>query len=147
MSSPDPQPSPRAAGGGRAVVEQLVGVYHADGGPIGEVRYVIGKLLGTAHCALCDITHSAVRRKPEWDAMVGSLGVGFELLHLNEMPHDVAQAVAGHGSPAVLARAVDGGLHHVLGPDELDGLGASVDRFRAALVAAVDHLGLALPHR
>ena len=43
--------------------EDGVKAYHADGGPIGEVRYIIGKLLGTAHCALCDITHSPFRRK------------------------------------------------------------------------------------
>ena len=56
-------------------LHEIVGVYHADGGPIGEARYVIGKLLGTAHCALCDITHSPVRRKREWDRMVAELGL------------------------------------------------------------------------
>jgi len=33
-------------------VIELIGVYHADGGPIGEAKYVIGKFLGRAHCSL-----------------------------------------------------------------------------------------------
>lgn len=42
---------------------ELVGVYDADGGLLGEAAYVVGRLCGTRHCALCDITHSAVRRR------------------------------------------------------------------------------------
>lgn len=114
-----------------AEVAALIGVYHADGGPVGEVKYVIGKLLGTAHCALCDITHSPVRRKPAWDAMVGRLGVPVTLLHLNEMPSDVASLVAVHGSPLLLGRTRDGGLVVVLSPDRLEALGGSVDAFEA----------------
>ena len=44
-------------------VTALTGVYQADGSLSGELRYVVGKLLGSAHCALCDITHGAVREK------------------------------------------------------------------------------------
>jgi hypothetical protein len=118
-------------------VTGLVGVYHADGGPVGEAKYVIGRLLGTAHCALCDITHSPVRRKPDWDRMVARLGVPVALLHLNEMPADVAAEVASHGSPLVLARVADGGLAVLLRAGELDGLGGSVAAFDAALRRAL----------
>jgi hypothetical protein len=34
--------------GATAALEGLVGVHHADGGPIVEARFVIGKLMGTA---------------------------------------------------------------------------------------------------
>jgi hypothetical protein len=115
----------------------LVGVYHADGGPIGEARYVIGRLLGTAHCALCDVTHSPLRRKPEWDRMVSTLGVPFELLHLNEMPPEIAAATARHGSPVVLARLPRGRVAPVLLPAELELLGGSVQAFSRALRAAL----------
>jgi hypothetical protein len=128
----------------QASISEFIGVYHADGGAIGEAKYVIGKLLGTAHCALCDITHSPVRRKPAWDAMVAGLGVPFRLQHLNEMPSDVSAAVATCGSPAVLARLTDGTLVPVLGPVELDGLGGSIDAFRSALMSATQRNGLAL---
>jgi len=114
-------------------LRELIGVYHADGGPSGEVRYVLGKMLGTAHCGLCDITHSTIRRKPEWDRMVARLGVPFDLLHLNEMPTDVAAATAAHGSPVVLARVRDGSLHLALDAAALDANGGSVQAFAAAL--------------
>lgn len=115
----------------------LVGVYHADGGPIGEAKYVIGRLLGSAHCALCDITHSPLRRKPEWDRMVATLGVPFQLLHLNEMPADIAAATARHGSPVVLARLPRGRVEPVLLPAELEVLGGSVQSFSRALRGAL----------
>jgi hypothetical protein len=121
-------------------VTGLVGVYHADGGPIGEAKYVIGKLIGTAHCALCDITHSPLRRKPAWDRMVAGLGVSFELLHLNEMPPDVAAATARHGSPLVLGRLPDGTVAPVLLPEDLDALDGSVDSFAVALRSALSRL-------
>ena len=38
-------------------VESIWGVYHADGGLIGELKYVAGALFKGQHCSLCDITH------------------------------------------------------------------------------------------
>ncbi len=115
-------------------VTELIGVYHADGGPVGEAKYVLGKLLGTAHCALCDITHSPVRRKPQWDDLVTRLGVPVTLVHLNEMSGDVAAATAVTGTPVVLARLSDGSLQPAISAQELDRLGGSVDDFEAALL-------------
>lgn len=120
-----------------AVLTGLVGVYHADGGAIGEAKYVIGKLMGTAHCALCDITHSPVRRKPAWDRMVADLGVAFELLHLNEMPPAIAAATARHGSPVVLGRFGEGTVEPLLLPADLEMLGGSIDAFSVALRGAL----------
>lgn len=121
-----------------AALDGLVGVYHADGGPIGEAKYVIGKLMGTAHCALCDITHSPVRRKPAWDRMLAELGVPFQLIHLNEMPPAIAAATTRYGSPAVFARLSDGTAEPVLLPADLEILGGSVEGFSVALRAALD---------
>ena len=129
-------------------ITELIGVYRAEGGPVGEAKYVIGKLLGRAHCALCDVTHSPVRRKPEWDRMVDRLGVPFTLLHLNEMPPDVSAVVARTDTPVVLARTADGGLSQVVGPAGLDTFGGSVSLFHAALVGLVglgDASGKSLP--
>jgi hypothetical protein len=93
---------------------------------------------------LCDITHSPVRRKPDWDRMVAGLGVPFQLLHLNEMAPDVAAATARVGSPVVLARLSDGTIEPVLRADELEELGGSVEAFAAALHAAL--AARATPH-
>ena len=83
---------------------EYVGVYDADGGVRGELTYMVGHLIGAVHCGLCDITHSPVRRKPAWDAMVARLGVPFRLLHRGEMPPDVAAAVADRDLAIVLAK-------------------------------------------
>jgi len=116
-------------------IHEFIGVYHADGGLRGEVRYVVGHLLGRTECALCDITHSPIRRKKQWDGFVADLGVPFRLLHLNEMPPDVASAVSRVGSPLVLART-ESGLQVLLSPRELARLDGSVDAFAAALATA-----------
>jgi hypothetical protein len=48
-----------------APVEELLGVYDADGGVRGELAYVWGRWRGGVHCSLCDITHTTWRRKQE----------------------------------------------------------------------------------
>ncbi|HYN30003.1 MAG TPA: hypothetical protein VES95_09050 [Dermatophilaceae bacterium] len=113
-----------------------VGVYDAKGTLLGEVSYVVGKALHLRHCSLCDITHSPLRRKAAWDAMVTRLGVPFELLHRDEMPADVAAAVAATGLPVVLARLGDGGLSPVIGPADLGPMQGSVEALEAALWSA-----------
>ena len=122
-------------------VDRLVGVYDADGGVRGELAYVFGKVRGTAHCALCDVTHSPVRRKRAWDAMVAELGVPFELVHRNERTADL-RAVTPE-VPVVVAE-VDGAFLAVLGLDELGQLGGDVDAFRTALVDALTARDLAV---
>jgi hypothetical protein len=124
---------------------RLVGVYRAEGSLRGELAYVVGRLLGTAHCALCDITHSPVRRKHAWDLMVAGLGVPFDLVHLDERDAATAALVTGwDDSPAVLAE-IDGELQEVLGPEALEEIGGHVDRFEQALRAALQRVGAPLP--
>jgi hypothetical protein len=124
----------------------LVGVYDADGGLVGEARYVVGHLLGLVECALCDVTHSPVRRKPAWDRMVARLGVPFVLLHRNEVTDPaVAAAAAPAGLPVVLARVDDGTVLPVLDRAALAGLGGSVEAFETHLRAAVAAGGWRLP--
>lgn len=115
---------------------ELIGVYHADGGVMGELRYVLGKVRGTAHCALCDITHSGVRRKAEWDAACTSLSIPVRLVHLNERSVDEIAACT-LGTPTVLVRYDDETLLPLLGPDDLE-LDGSVRRFFAVLQQALD---------
>lgn len=125
-----PTPAPKTA------VTGLIGVYHADGGLLGEATYVIGHLLGRTHCALCDITHSPFRRKPAWDAMVQRLGVEFRLLHRNEVDKDVQQLLDAHETPLVLARTDSGSLEVLLEPQDLELSGSVTDfeqRLREAL--------------
>ena len=38
-------------------IKRILGIYNADGGLWGEMRYITGRIFGKSHCALCDITH------------------------------------------------------------------------------------------
>lgn len=117
----------------RAAVTKYTGVYNADGGLVGEARYVIGHLFGTAECALCDITHSPVRRKPEWNRMVARLGVPIVVLHRNELDERLAAAASEVDLPVVFAHRVDGSIGVALTAADLADFGGSVDRFERAL--------------
>ena len=86
----------------------LWGVYHANGGLVGELAYVIGKLRGTAHCGLCDITHGSVRVKPKWKTLEASLGIPFRLVHLNEQPLRLAALTQG-STPCVVGESEEEG--------------------------------------
>ena len=85
-------------------VTRPVGVYDVDGGLLGEAAYVWGKVRGTRHCALCDITHGRVRRRPEWDRMVVDLGTPPGPVAPERDAAGLAQVVAGCGAPVVVAR-------------------------------------------
>ncbi|MFZ4517891.1 MAG: hypothetical protein ACOYOP_05860 [Microthrixaceae bacterium] len=117
-------------------------VYDADAGVRGELAYVVGKLRGR-HCALCDITHGTLRRKPEWDAFTCSLEVPFDVWHRNEQTPEVAEFTRGMG--AVVVGRADGGLAVLLDDAALDACGGDVDRFAAALRAAMDRFDAQRP--
>jgi hypothetical protein len=111
--------------------DRLTFVYHADGGVKGELSYAWGKLRGTAHCALCDITHGTVRAKPEWDTWRCTQPVQVDVVHLNERSSEIADLTDRH-TPCVVAHT-DGGLRIVLTAEELEQCGGDVDRFSVAL--------------
>jgi hypothetical protein len=83
-------------------IERLVGVYDADGTLFGELAYVVGHLLGRRSCALCDITHGGLRRRPEFDEAAAALGIPFELLHRDERSPEVVALTEG-ALPCVVA--------------------------------------------
>jgi hypothetical protein len=125
------------------VVERLVGVYHAEGSLRGELAYGIGKLLGRAHCALCDITHGVVRRRPAIDEWVAGLPVPMTFVHLDERDATVRAASEGR-TPCVLA-LTGAGARLLLGPDELEACAGRPDRLAAAVERRADDLGLRWP--
>jgi hypothetical protein len=117
---------------------RLIGVYNADGGVVGELKYFFGHLIGIAKCELCDITHSLIQRKASWDRLASELkaeyGLDFALEHLNERSEAENKASAGR-EPCVLAEYPDGSLGMFLDRQELRVVDGNVDRF-AKLVRA-----------
>ena len=122
-------------------VTRYLGVYDADGGIVGELRYVVGHLLGTAECALCDITHSPVRRKRTWDAMVATLDAPFDLRHRNELTDVELAAIGPMGLPVVAAERGDGTWVRLLDREALDDCGGDVDTFASRLRGAATSSG------
>ena len=125
-----------------AVIARLVGVYDADGGLRGELAYLAGKVAGR-HCSLCDITHSPVRRRREWDAYVSSLAVPFEVVHRNERSASIEQATQGREA-CVVAECADGSVVFLLDNDELTRAG-DVAGLARAVASAVAAAGLSWP--
>lgn len=87
--------------------ESIYGVYHADGGLLGELRYVMGVAFRGQHCSLCDITHSLAWEKGEMKKWRKTSEIPFHLVHLNERPEEVKQATKGK-TPCIVAKTSSG---------------------------------------
>jgi len=120
---------------------RLIGVYNADGGVFGELKYFFGHLIGIAKCELCDVTHSPIRKKASFDQLTktfkAEFGLDFALKHLNERTEAETRSSAGK-EPCVLAEYADGSLGMFLDRQELREVKGDVGRFekvaRARLV-------------
>ena len=88
-------------------IESMYGVYHADGGLLGELRYVMGVAFRGQHCSLCDITHSVAWEKGEMKEWRKTSEIPFHLVHLNERPEEVKQATEGK-TPCIVAKTNSG---------------------------------------
>lgn len=77
-----------------------MGVYDADGGLLGELAYLTGRILGIAHCALCEITHGPAGEKPAFQGTRQSLPGGGA----------AGAAIDGHVTAVIPSRAKTGNL-------------------------------------
>ena len=115
---------------------RLIGIYNADGGLRGEIAYLLGHMVGTAECALCDITHSPFRKKRAWKEMeerlVEELGHEMVLRHRNETTEAEAKASAGR-EPCVLIEGDDGNLSMIVDWNDLRVADGSVEVFERIL--------------
>ena len=109
-------------------VESIWGVYHADGGLLGELRYVMGVAFRGEHCSLCDITHSLAWEKGEMKKWRNTSETPFHLVHLNERTEEVKQATEGK-TPCVVGKTTEGFV--MLATDEeLTSFEGSVDHLK-----------------
>jgi hypothetical protein len=125
-----------------ARVDKLIGVYHADGGLLGELRYIAGRALGRTHCALCDLTHHGVRPRSAWGDLCRTLPIPVELVHLNQRSDRLRRSSDGH-TPCVLAE-VGEELVVLLGPDELEACHGDLSAFEGRLRQVIAERGLHL---
>lgn len=116
---------------------EVVGVYHAKGTLLGELSYVVGKLLGLTHCALCDITHRGISEKPAVVAWRSTAPWPVRWVHLDEQSPAVAAFTRGR-TPCVVA--LRGELHMLLDRDALEACAGDETAFFARLTDAIEQL-------
>ena len=117
------------------MVARIIGIYNADGGLRGEIAYVLGHMVGAVECALCDITHSPIRKKKAWKEMETRLaGEGHDIVlrHRNETTDAEAQASVGR-EPCVLIEGDDGQLSMIMDWNDLSVADGSVQTFERIL--------------
>lgn len=118
-------------------IRQLVAVYNADGGLVGDLRYVAGKIRGTTKCSLCSLTHPKLRKSREFFKCAESFEVPLEVLHRNEVAPEV-RAHIGSATPQVVA-VTDAGCKTLLTTQVLDNI-KTVPAFKEALDRAIEGL-------
>lgn len=110
---------------------RVVGIYNADGGVSGELRYAVDKILGRSDCGLCELTHGwNAFGKRSWREACRESPVPVEMIH-----RDVAtesQLAAAGSLPAVLAG--DEGTWRLVADREL------IASLRKDPVGFLDHL-------
>ncbi|MCE2528051.1 MAG: hypothetical protein J4G00_11055 [Actinomycetia bacterium] len=111
--------------------EQIVGIYNADGGWRGELRYALGLMSGGDHCSLCDITHgwNPLGRRG-WTKACSEAPFDIKVIHRDRA--SLAQKEAASVLPAVVAGASDG-WRVLVDAGELDRLAGDAD----ALIALI----------
>ena len=127
-SGPPPQ--------GLSAFNELVGVYQANGGVLGEISYLVAKVTRGAHCELCDLTHAIVRPRREFQALQGRLPVPLRLVHLNEREPALKAFTEGRTPCVVSRQGVDWVM--VLDAAQLRAFDGDLDQFEAALSAGLN---------
>jgi hypothetical protein len=113
------------------VITRLSFVYDADGTFAGELKYYFGSLIGRAHCALCDITHTKVGKRKAFGECADALALPIDYFHRNDVPAEVVSAAGGRW-PAVVGHSDDGAVL-LLGPEALEACGGDVTDFERRL--------------
>ena len=88
-------------------MQEVVGIYNADGTIGGELSYALAKLARRGSCELCDVTHGwNPRGKRSWKAAVEQSELNLTFIHRDEaLPEQLA---AAGQLPAVVIANDDG---------------------------------------
>ncbi len=115
--------------------EQIVGIYDADGGWMGELRYVVGVLAGRKHCSLCDITHGwNPWGRGEWRRACAAAPFDIQLIHRDQA--SASQRQAAGALPALIAGQNDS-WRVLVDSDELEGCAGDADQLMALIESGV----------
>lgn len=118
---------------------RIVAVYNANGGIMGELSYVVGKVLGKTHCALCDISHgNSIKTKAQWRERVASFPIPVQAVHINEMDEATKRVSQGQSPVVVYLDRKDD--HIIMTAEELESCQASPQLFFDKLLEKLESL-------
>ncbi len=117
-------------------------MYDADGTVRGELAYLVQRATRRAHCALCDISHGTLRRRPAFDRAIERLPVPIRMLHRNEL--SAAQAAAAAGALPCILAVSNAGVRLLIDGPTLEQEAMDPDGLVDAIVAAAAVAGLEL---
>ena len=111
----------------------IYGIYNAEGGIIGDFKYVFQKLTKTRKCYLCDITHTLAWTKRDWQELNSRISEPLILLHINEQDDDMRSFTEGK-TPCVI-RGTQGAYNMLLTDDDLSNCAGNVAIFESLLTS------------
>ncbi len=117
--------------------EKIIGIYNAKGTIIGELQYFFGKIIGKAHCALCDITHGKLKEKKAFTECKNKLEIPFELLHLDELNDELKAFIPN--APCIIG-IEEGVAAIIIDANELEECKADVEKFSMILNSKINPL-------
>ncbi len=86
-------------------MKEVVCIYNAKGGLLGEISYLCKRVTAQSHCELCEISHGAnPLGKKEWKLLSDRFPLPVHTYHLNEAD-DLACKAAEGNFPVVLLRS------------------------------------------
>lgn len=107
----------------KSPIVRLIGVYDAEGTLRGEISYLFRRTFSGHHCALCDITHGAVRRRQAWKKASAEFssrhGIDIHLAHLDDAPRSVLDH-EDFRAPMVYLERLDGTVEPLMTAADLE---------------------------
>ena len=103
------------------MLQRLLFVYNADGGPLAGLKDAFHKILSPATypCSLCAITYGATSMRPAWREFIKTLPVPVDFLHRDEFERQYP--LAGRPAlPAAFALTETGELVPFIRAPEID---------------------------
>ncbi len=111
-------------------ITKLIGIYDADGGIFGEIKYFAGKIFSNKHCSLCDITHGS--SKNEWAKCEKRLPIAIDFIHLNERNSAIEEYTKGV-TPCVIGKTATGYVT-IITKNEMNECKGNAKKFEALII-------------
>ena len=110
-------------------ITKLIGIYDANGGIFGEIKYFASKIFTSKHCSLCDITHG--KMKNEWEKCERHLPISIDFIHLNER-NKAMQKYTNGATPCVIGKTATGYVT-IISKKELSECDGNVKKFETLI--------------